>query len=104
MSSQRIFASGITIYSPYWINYAKDLNSPYFKYCGIFDSCLSNDIRIIPFFPPTTNPPKDPFFPLNTHPPKDPFFPPTTNPPKDDNNINPRNPVSSVIPFQLPFP
>jgi hypothetical protein len=104
MSSQRIFASGITIYSPYWINYAKDLNSPYFKYCGIFDSCLSNDIRIIPFFPPTTHPPEDPFFPLTTHPPKDPFFPPTTHPPKDHNNINPRNAVSSVIPFQLPFP
>jgi hypothetical protein len=104
MSSQKIFASS-TIYSPHWINYANDLKSPYFKYCGIFDSCLSNDIRIFPFFPLTTQPPKDPFFPLTTQPPKDPFFPLTTQPPKDDdNNINPRNAVSSIIPFQLPFP
>jgi hypothetical protein len=93
------------MYSPYWINYEKDLKSPYFKYCGIFDSCLSNDIRISPFLPLTTHPPKDPFFPLTTHPPKDPFFPLTTHPPKnDDDNISPESTVSSIIPFQLPFP
>ncbi|HEY9398433.1 MAG TPA: hypothetical protein VIP29_00900 [Nitrososphaeraceae archaeon] len=93
MPSQKTFASGITNYSPYWINYEKDLKSPYFKYCGIFDSCLSNDITIFPFFPLTTHPPKDPFFPLTTHPPKN-----------DDDNISPGNTVSSIIPFQLPFP
>jgi len=79
--SQMAFASGITIYSPYWMNYEKDLTSPYFKSCGIFDSCLNNDIRIFPFLPLT----------IHTQ----------TN---DNNNISPRNTVSPIIPFQLPFP
>ena len=65
------------------MNYEKDLKSPYFASCGIFDSCLSNDIRIFPFLP------------LSTHTQKN----------NDNNNdISPRNTVSSIIPFQLPFP
>ena len=80
------------------MNYEKDLKSPYFKSCGIFDSCLSkspyfkscgifdsclsNDIRIFPFLPVTTH----------------------TQNNDNNNNISPRNTVSSIIPFQLPFP
>ena len=64
------------------MNYEKDLKSPYFKSCGIFDSCLSNDIRIFPFLPVATH----------------------TQNNDNNNNISPRNTVSSIIPFQLPFP
>lgn len=66
------------------MNYEKDLLSPYFKSCGIFDSCLSDDIRIFPFLPLTTH----------TH----------TQSNHYNNNISPRNTVASIIPFQLPFP
>ena len=86
MPFQNIFASGITIYSPYWMNYEKDLKSPYFKYCGIFDSCLGNDIRIFPFLPLTSQAQNDE----------------AQN--DEDNNIGTRNTLSSIIPFQLPFP
>lgn len=73
------------------MNYENDLEPSYFKYCGIFDSCLRNEIRIFPFLPLTTNAQND-----------------------ESDNINPRNTVSfiippsktvsSIIPFQLPFP
>ena len=75
------------------MNYEKDLKSPYFESCGIFDSCLSNDIRIFPFLPLTThtqnNDNNNNISPRNT---------------ESFNNISPRNTVSSIIPFELPFP
>ena len=107
LPSQKIFASGITIYSPYWMNYEKDLKSPYFESCGIFDSCLSNDIRIFPFLPLAThtqsNDNNNNISPRNTVSSIIPFH---THTQKNDNNnnISPRNTVSSIIPFQLPFP
>jgi hypothetical protein len=91
--SQKIFASGITIYSPHWMNYERDLESPYsyFRYCGIFDSCFSNEIRIFPFLPLTTNAQNgesDNIKPRDT----------------ESSMIPPSKTVSSIIPFQLPFP
>ena len=74
------------------MNYEKDLKSPYFESCGIFDSCLSNDIRIFPFLPLTIHKLNDDdnnISPRNT---------------ESFNNISPRNTVSSIIPFELPFP
>ena len=83
------------------MNYEKDLESPYsyFKYCGIFDSCLNNEIRIFPFLPLTTNPQSDAQSDAQSD---------------ESDNINTRNTVSSMIPprktvspnipFQLPFP
>ena len=100
-----IFASGVTIYSPYWMNseerpksayfeycgifdscfrnenYQERPKSAYFEYCGIFDSCLRNDIRIFPSMPLTTHAQKNVI-----------------------SNISPRNTISSIIPFELPFP
>ena len=73
------------------MNYEKDLKSPYFKYCGIFDSCLRNDIRIFPFLPLTSQVQND----------KDNNIV-TRN--TVSNNIGTRNTLSSIIPFQLPFP
>lgn len=91
--SQQIFASGITIYSPHWLNYEKDLESQYsyFRYCGIFDSCFSNEIRIFPFVPLTTNAQDDE---SNNIKPRD----------TGSSMIPPKKAVSSTIPFQLPFP
>ena len=75
------------------MNYEKDLKSPFFKSCGIFDSCLNNDIRIFPFLPLTihtqSNDNNNNISPRNT---------------ESFNNISPRNTVSSIIPFELPFP
>ena len=91
--SQKIFASGITIYSPHWMNYERDLESPYsyFRYCGVFDSCFSNEIRIFPFVPLTTNAQNDE---TDNIKPRD----------TESSMIPPRKTVSSIIPFQLPFP
>jgi hypothetical protein len=91
--SQKIFASGITIYSPHWMNYERDLESPYsyFRYCGVFDSCFSNEIRIFPFLPLTTNAQNDESDNIK---PRDTI----------SSMIPPRKTVSSIIPFELPFP
>jgi len=91
--SQKIFASGITIYSSHWMNNERDLESPYsyFRYCGIFDSCFSNKIRIFPFLPLTTNAQNDESDNIK---PRD----------TESSIIPPRKTVSSIIPFQLPFP
>ncbi len=91
--SQKIFASGITIYSPHWMNYERNLESPYsyFRYCGVFDSCFSNEIRIFPFLPLTTNAQN---YESNNIKPRD----------TESSTIPPRKTVSSNIPFQLPFP
>ena len=89
------------------MNYEKDLKSPFFKSCGIFDSCLSNDIRIFPFLPLAThtqsNDNNNNISPRNTVSSIIPFH---THTQKNDNNnnISPRNTVSSIIPFELPFP
>ena len=117
---QKTFASGITIYSPYWVNYEKNLRSPYFESCGIFDSCLSNDNRIFQFLPLITHAEKNDntyFSPKTTisppHAEKDDntyFSPKTTiSPPhaeKDDNTyFSPKTTISHPsIPFELPFP
>ena len=94
--SQQIFASGITIYSPHWLNYEKDLESQYsyFRYCGIFDSCFSNEIRIFPFVPLTTNAQDDESNNIKPRDTESSMIP--SKPPKKT--------VSSIIPFQLPFP
>jgi hypothetical protein len=92
--TQMIFASGITINSPHWMNYERgDLESPYsyFRYCGVFDSCFSNEIRIFPFLPLTTNAQNDESDNIK---PRD----------TESSLIPPKKTVSSVIPFQLPFP
>jgi hypothetical protein len=92
--SQNVFASWITIYSPYWMNYEKDLKLPYFKYCGgIFDSCFDNDIRIFSFLPLTSKVQNNEDNNIGTK---------VQN--NEDNNIGTRNTLSSTIPFQLPFP
>ncbi|MDW0168200.1 MAG: hypothetical protein QOA19_03235 [Nitrososphaeraceae archaeon] len=87
-SSQMIFASGISIYSPFSMNY-EGFKSPYFEYCGIFESCLRNDIRIFPFMPLTTHA-QD-----SEQNNEDPF--------KSASPVS-ANPASSIIPFELPFP
>ncbi|MDW0164314.1 MAG: hypothetical protein QOK65_02880 [Nitrososphaeraceae archaeon] len=87
-SSQMIFASGISIYSPFSMNY-EGFKSPYFEYCGIFESCLRNDIRIFPFMPLTTHA-QD-----SAQNNEDPF--------KSASPVS-ANPASSIIPFELPFP
>jgi hypothetical protein len=73
------------------MNYEKDLKSPYFESCGIFDSCLSNEIRIFPFLPLTTHAEKND----NTY-----FSPKTTisspDAEKDDNTyFSPKTTISS---------
>jgi hypothetical protein len=91
ISAQPSYASGLTIYSPYWIDYEKDIGAPYFKYCGIFDSCFRNEIRIFPFLPLTTS---------------------QQDIEVDEDTINknivsailPPKTVTSIIPFELPFP
>lgn len=103
--SQNIFASGITIYSPYWMSYEKDLKPPYFKYCGIFDSCVGNDIRIFPFFPLTSQAQNDEDNNIGTKAQNDEDNNIGTKAQNnEDNNIGTRNTLSSTIPFQLPFP
>jgi hypothetical protein len=92
LSAQPAFASGMTIYSPYWSDYEKDSRTSYFKYCGIFDSCFRNEIRLFPFLPLTSNQQEV----------------------EIDENTSPKNVVSpilplkktvtSIIPFELPFP
>jgi hypothetical protein len=92
ISAQPTYASEITIYSPYWLDYEKDPGASYFKYCGIFDSCFRNEIRLFPFLPLTTSQQEV----------------------KIDEDISPKNTVSSIlplkntvtsiIPFELPFP
>jgi hypothetical protein len=117
IQSQNVFASAITIYSPYWMNYEKDLKLPYFKYCGIFDSCLGNDIRIFPFLPLTSkaqnnednniftkaqnNEDNNIFTKAQNNEDNNIFTKAQNN---EDNNIGTRNTLSSTIPFQLPFP
>jgi hypothetical protein len=102
------------------MNYEKDLKSPYFESCGIFDSCLSNDIRIFPFLPLTTHAEKDDntyFSPKTTISSPDAekddntyFSPKTTisspDAEKDDNTyFSPKTTISAPpIPFELPFP
>jgi hypothetical protein len=96
--SQKLFASGITIYSPHWMNYERDVESPYsyFKYCGVFDSCFSNEIRIFPFLPLTNNAQNDE---------SDNIKPDNIKPRDTESSMTPpRKTVSSIIPFQLPFP
>jgi hypothetical protein len=83
-----IFASGISIYSPFSMNY-EGFKSPYFEYCGIFESCLRNDIKIFPFMPLTTHA-QD-----SAQNNGDPF--------KSTSPVS-ANPASSIIPFELPFP
>ncbi len=73
------------------MSYEKDLKSPYFKYCGIFDSCLGNDIRIFPFLPLNSQVQNDEDNNIGTRN-------------TVSNNIGTRNTLSSIIPFQLPFP
>jgi hypothetical protein len=117
MPSQSIFASGITIYSPYWMNYEKDLKSPYFKYCGIFDSCFGNDIRIFSFLPLTSKAQNNEDNNIGTKAQNNEDNNIGTKAQNnednnigtkaqnnEDNNIGTRNTLSSTIPFQLPFP
>jgi hypothetical protein len=100
--SQKISASGITIYSPHWMNYERDLESQYsyFRYCGIFDSCFSNEIRIFPFVPLTTNA-QDDESNIKHRDTESSMIPPRNT---ESSMIPPRNTESSIIPFQLPFP
>jgi hypothetical protein len=84
-----IFASGISIYSPFSMNYEEGFKSPYFEFCGIFESCSRNDIRIFPFMPLTTHAQDSP---QNK---EDPF--------KSASPVS-AIPTSSIIPFELPFP
>jgi hypothetical protein len=84
-----IFASGLSIYSPFSMNYEEGFKSPYFEFCGIFESCSRNDIRIFPFMPLTTHAQDSP---QNK---EDPF--------KSTSPVS-AIPTSSVIPFELPFP
>jgi hypothetical protein len=84
-----IFASGLSIYSPFSMNYEEGFKSPYFEFCGIFESCSRNDIRIFPFMPLTTHAQDSP---QNK---EDPF--------KSTSPVS-AIPTSSTIPFELPFP
>lgn len=92
ISAQPTYASDITIYPPYWLDSESHPGSSYFKYCGIFDSCFRNEIRLFPFLPLTASQQE-----VNM-----------------DEDISPKNTVStilppkktvvSIIPFELPFP
>ncbi|HJU78253.1 MAG TPA: hypothetical protein VJ599_01660 [Nitrososphaeraceae archaeon] len=92
ISAQPTYATDITIYSPYWLDYEKHPGASYFKYCGIFDSCFRNEIRLFPFLPLTTSQQE-------------------VNMDKDNSPKNivspilpPKKTVTSIIPFELPFP
>ena len=92
ISAQPSYASGITIYSPYWMDYEKDIGVPYFKYCGIFDSCFRNEIRIFPFLPLTASQ-------------QDIEVDEYASPKNTVSSIlPPKKTVTSIIPFELPFP
>ncbi|HEX7274159.1 MAG TPA: hypothetical protein VF248_00945 [Nitrososphaeraceae archaeon] len=92
ISAQPTYASEITIYSPYWLDYEKDSGASYFKYCGIFDSCFRNEIRLFPFLPLTTSQQEvnmdEDISPKNTV----------------SSMLPPKKTVTSIIPFELPFP
>lgn len=92
ISAQPTYGSGITIYSPYWLDYEKDHGASYFKYCGIFDSCFRNEIRLFPFLPLTTNQQEveidEDISPKNTV----------------SSILPPKKTVTSIMPFELPFP
>ena len=112
LPSQNIFASGITIYSPYWMSNEKEVKSPFFRYCEIFGSCLNSDIRIFPFFPPTSqvqdnNVDNN----LGTSNTLDNNLGTSNTLDNNlgtkntlDNNLGTKNTLSSIIPFELPFP
>lgn len=92
ISAQPSYASGITIYSPYWMDYEKDMGTPYFKYCGIFDSCFKNEIRLFPFLPLTTSQ-------------QEVELDEDTNEKDTISSIlPPKKTVTTIIPFELPFP
>jgi hypothetical protein len=84
------------------MNYERDLESQYsyFRYCGIFDSCFSNEIRIFPFVPLTTNA-QDDESNIKHRDTESSMIPPRNT---ESSMIPPRNTESSIIPFQLPFP
>jgi hypothetical protein len=92
ISAQSSYASGITIYSPYWMDYEKDIGAPYFKYCGIFDSCFKNEIRLFPFLPLTTSQQEVEI----------------DEDASERNTVSsilpPKKTITSIIPFELPFP
>ncbi len=92
ISAQPSYASGITIYSPYWMDYEKDMGTPYFKYCGIFDSCFKNEIRMFPFLPLTTSQ-------QDVEVDEDTSAKNTVS-----STLPPKKTVVSIIPFELPFP
>jgi len=93
------------------MSYEKDLKSPFFKYCGIFDSCLGNEIRIFSFSPLTSQVQNDEDNNIGTRNTVSNNIG-TRNTVSNNigtrntvsNNIGTRNTVSSIIPFQLPFP
>ena len=92
ISAQPSYASGITVYSPYWMDNEKEIGAPYFKYCGIFDSCFRNEIRIFSFLTLTINQ-------------QDVEADEDINPKNTVSSILPsKNTISSIIPFELPFP
>ena len=92
ISAQPTYASGITIYSPYWMDYEKEIGTPYFKYCGIFDSCFKNEIRIFSFLPLTTSQ-------QDVEVDED-----TSAKNTVASILPPKKIVTSIIPFELPFP
>jgi hypothetical protein len=79
----------------------KEIKSPYFRYCEIFGSCLNSDIRIFPFFPPTSQVQDDVDNNIDTRNTLDNNID-TRN--TLDNNMGTKNTLSSIIPFELPFP
>jgi hypothetical protein len=92
ISTQSSYASGTTVYPPYWMDNEKEIGAPYFKYCGIFDSCFRNETRIFSFLPLTINQQDveadEDINPINTV----------------SSILPPKNTISSIIPFELPFP
>ena len=91
------------------MNYERDLESPYsyFRYCGVFDSCFSNEIRIFPFLPLTTNAQNDESDNIKPRDTESSMIPPKKTVSSRDTEssmIPPKKTVSSIIPFQLPFP
>ena len=93
ISAQPTYASEITIYSPYWLDYEKDPGASYFKYCGIFDSCFRNEIRLFPFLPLTTSQQQEVNMDEDTGPKN-----------TVSSILPPKKTVTSIIPFELPFP
>ena len=92
ISAEPSYVFGITNYSPYWMDYEKEIGAPYFKYCGVFDSCFRNEIRIFPFSPLTSSQ-------------QDIEFDEDTSSKNMVSSILPqKKPETSMIPFELPFP